>query len=338
MGTLKVICTNEDLGGVKLEVQEDKWTAFPAGRDATVKVWYASASGGRNIERLVDKQDVLFINSIFSHHFNYASLIKSRAKRKIISPRGMLDPGSLSQKPWKKQIYLAYLKLKGIDRVCEWHATTEQEKHNIQKVFGRKSKVWVVPNFPRVIDFQPADKKVGTLAMVTIALVSPMKNHLMILQALQKVRSKVSWHIYGPIKDEEYWKACLKIIVQLPENIEVLYQGDVPPIHVPNALLNGQVAILPSKSENFGHSIYEAFIAGKPVITSRNTPWNELRGKKAGLNVGIANEDQLAEAIESFADMDNDEFTEWSKSARALALSAVDIESIKRGYLEMFEG
>ena len=337
-GALKVICTDEDLGGVKLHVPADEWTALSTGPNTCVEVWYASANGEGRIERLINQNDVLFINSIFSHHFNYASLIKSRARRKIISPRGMLDPGSLSQKPWKKQIYLAYLKLKGIDRLCEWHATTEQEKHNIQKVFGTKAKVWVVPNFPRVIEFQPTHKETGRLALVTIALVSPMKNHLLILQALHRVTSEVSWDIYGPIKDQAYWKACEQLIKNLPGNITVTYHGDVPPLSVPAALAKGQVAILPSKSENFGHSIYEAFTAGKPVITSMNTPWNELKGKKAGINVGIANEESLKEAIEVFANMQDSEFQVWAKSARELAIKAVDIESIKQGYLAMFEG
>jgi glycosyltransferase involved in cell wall biosynthesis len=334
--SIRVICTDEDLDGAKLEVERDKWIPLSNTRGKAL-VWYASEKN-RDIERLIAEGDVLFINSIFSHHFSYASLIRSKAQRKIVSPRGMLDAGSLSQKAWKKKLYLQYWKLRGFHRRVEWHATTEQEKQNIQRAFGENMKIWVVPNFPRIVEYQQPNKNRNSLKLITVALISPMKNYLLILKALRGVRSDVQYDIYGPVKDKSYWEECQQVMKQLPANITVNYREDVEPDNVPQALSNGEVAIMPSKSENFGHSIFEAFTAGKPVITSHYTPWNSLRENLAGRNVSIEAEGEISAAIEFFAAMDQKEFLSWSRSAREYALRAIDIESIAMQYLAMFRG
>ncbi len=328
---LSIIATDQDLDGTKLQAATDQWVALSKQH----KAWYCSAEN-RDIQHLINENDTLFINSIFSHHFNYPALIKSNAKRKIISPRGMLDPGSLSQKKWKKQLYLAMWKLQGLHKRIEWHATTEQEKENIHKVFGTKAKVWVAPNIPRVLELQQTQKQQNELRISTIAVISPMKNHLLIAEALISVKEAVIWDIYGPVKDAKYWAECQLMISKLPSNIVVNYHGDVPPPDVPHALKNAHIAMLPSKSENFGHSIFEAMTAGKPVITSPNTPWNRLENAKAGKNVSINGTSELTAAISFFANMPHSEYELWSKSSRDFALASIDMEAIEQRYLEMF--
>lgn len=328
---IKVICTNKDLDGTVLKVPTDSWCQVDH-----ALVWYASEKSQKSIDSLIETDDILFINSIFSHHFDYGSLLKSKAKRKIISPRGMLDKGSLSQKAWKKKIYLTYWKLMGFHKLCEWHASSEEEKKGIQKVFGKQSKIWVVPNFPRIIPFQTEEKKQGQLTLISIAVISPMKNHLLVLEALKNVKAAITYHIYGPIKDANYWEECKAAIQQLHENIEVHFHGDVIPEKVPEALSKAHIAILPSKSENFGHSIFEALTAGKPVITSHHTPWNQLKESNAGINVDIEKSEELSNAISFFAAMNHEDFQIWSSSASMFALKSMDIEAIKEGYLKMF--
>jgi len=344
---LSVIATNSDLDGSLLDVETDQWLSLPGRKTLSTAqpnagiqtsesaVWYCSPQG-LNIDALINPNDILLINSIFSHHFNYPALIKGKASRKIISPRGMLDPGSLSQKSWKKQLYLAWWKLRGLDRLVEWHATNELEKKNILAVFGNRAKVWVAPNFPRIIDFQPKEKQAGALRMASIAVISPMKNHLLVLEALKDFKNNLIWDIWGPVKDAQYWSVCKTMMEKMPPNVTVNYHGDVPPPEVPAALQNAHIAMLPSKSENFGHSIFEALTAGMPVVTSHNTPWNNLAEGFAGQNVSIADGREILMAIKAFSDMDQKTYDQWSMAARAFALQAVDIAAIAQNYRDMF--
>lgn len=333
-----IFCSNHDLDGRKLEVQEDRWIEYEQS-----KVFYASQQflKTRNVLNLLKerKPEVLFINGIYSWYFNLVPLLFAKGARKIVSVRGMLHPGALSQKPFKKKVYLLFWKLLRIHHTCEFHATTVEEKQFIEKVFGKRVKIWVAGNFPNVLDYHvPPAKHEGTLTLISIALISPMKNHLLVLQGLKNSTCNIEYLIYGPVKEDGYWKECELVIREMPSNIKVEYKGEILPHKITEALSKAHVFILPSKSENFGHALYEAMTAGKPVITSHFTPWHHLKENNSGINVSIENTKEIQSAIDFFAGVNDETLHVWSKGARAFALQAVDTDNIKRQYLEMFSG
>jgi glycosyltransferase involved in cell wall biosynthesis len=249
----------------------------------------------------------------------------------------MLHPGALSQKHFKKKVYLTLWKMLGLHKRCDFHASNEEEKNYIQNIFGKKVKIFVAPNFPRIFNRQsPPYKRGGALKLISIALISPMKNHLLILEALEFCDADICYNIYGPVKDAAYWNICLEQIKKLPANVTVNYKGDIPPNEVEYALAKSHVFILPSKSENFGHAIFEALTAGKPVITSNNTPWNNLKASKAGINIEQNNPDELVNAINYFASMDQNEFEQWSNGANKYAANSINVDDIKQQYHKMF--
>lgn len=49
------------------------------------------------------------------------------------------------------------------------------------------------------------------------------------------------------------------------------------------AYARADIVVLPSYTENFGLTVAEGLAAGKPVITTKGTPWSELLGSKAGI-------------------------------------------------------
>lgn len=326
-----IVCSNKDLNGTKIQVKTDEWLWL----NTWTRIYYSSK--GMNKHLLGNKNDILFINGIYSWHYNIRPILFSKAARKIVSARGMLHAEAISQKAFKKNIFLRLWKLVGIHRKVEFHASSKIEEKAIKTVFGENVKVHLAANFPRVFEKQPViSKRRGELNLVSVALISPMKNILLVLQALKSVEEKVHYHIYGPVKEAAYWQECLALIKTLPQNIQVHYHGDVHPSKVEEALSRGHVFVLPSKSENFAHAIYEALTAGKPVITSQNTPWNGLHEAKAGQNVSVVETGGLTAAIQAFAAMDQQELTEWSEGAKAYAEAAIDLEEIRKQYRAMF--
>ena len=288
--------------------------------------------------------DIIFINGLFSPVYNIKALIAAKRFLKcrhnvkiILSPRGMLHTGALSQKKFKKNIFLNTFRIIGLYKHISWHATDEKEVHFIRNKF-RMPKIYIAPNFPKISD--PLDspiKKDGELVMGTLALISPMKNHLEILHALKFVHENIFWHIFGPLKDPAYWKQCYEIIKQLPANIQVIYHGAIPPDQVSLALKKIQVFILPSKSENFGHAIFEALSAGKPVITSNTTPFTDLNQKKAGYTLSLNHlQSQLIETIHDFAQMDEETFSQYQYNAIQYANRYINVAKLKSQYRTMF--
>lgn len=331
-----IFCSDRDLDGSRLSVQNDRWIKYE-----NFLVFYASSQflKAQNILTILKnkKPAILFINGIYSWYFNIVPLLFVTGARKIVSVRGMLHSGALSQKFFKKKIYLLFWKLLKIHHTCEFHATADEEKQFIEKVFGKRVKIWVAGNFPKVLDYQvqPAKQK-GSLILISIALISPIKNHLLVLQSLQKCGYNIKYLIYGPVKEHSYWKECEAVIKEMPSNIRVVYKGEILPDKVSEALAEAHIFILPSKSENFGHALYEAMTAGKPVITSHFTPWQNLKENNAGVNVSIDNPDEVRSAIDFFAEAASETVETWSKAARAFALKSVDTDNIKQQYLKMF--
>jgi glycosyltransferase involved in cell wall biosynthesis len=173
--------------------------------------------------------------------------------------------------------------------------------------------------------------------MGTVALISPMKNHLAVLNALKNISSTVIWHIYGPVKDAAYWKECEQLIQQLPSTIKVHYHGELPPTELTTAMQQIQLFIMPSKSENFGHALLEALSAGKPVITTDTTPFKDLQKVTAGFTVRVSKlEEQLPVAIEQFAAMKPEQFAAYCEGAASFARSFVDVGVMKEQYRVLF--
>ncbi|NJN28582.1 MAG: glycosyltransferase [Cyclobacteriaceae bacterium] len=138
----------------------------------------------------------------------------------------------------------------------------------------------------------------------TVALISPMKNIHNIINALSQIKADLNYSLYGPVKDTAYWQECQKLIARLPSNIRFEYHGSIQPHEVEKMIAGFDFYIQPSKSENFGHSIFEAFNQGVPVIISDQTPWKNLYAKHAGWDVDVSKSGSLESAIRQSLAMD----------------------------------
>ena len=155
-------------------------------------------------------------------------------------------------------------------------------------------------------------------------------------EALKEIKEKVVYDIVGPVFDADYWTACQNYLTTLPENIEVRYHGAVPPNQLIPFYESAHVFICPSQSENFGHAFFEALSAGKPLITSRNTPWNQLQENQIGYNVNV-DVVEISTAIRFFISMDNKEYTIWSHQAAEFAMQYEGVKQAELAYKKMFE-
>jgi len=328
---IKLICSNKDADGERLNIPVDRWV------DHDVSKVFYSSTGFWGIRKIIDTWNaVFFINGMYSLHYNFLPVLLLKG-RKIVSSRGMLSEECRREKWLKKKIYLQIWKLLGLHSRCEFHATTETEKRDIENVFGSTIRIWVIPNLPVEVSYKKMPDKIkGSLIIATVALISPLKNHKLVLQALMLCNCNVIYNIYGPVKEEGYWQSCRALIAELPVNVTVNYHGGIEPDKVAGVIAESHVYVQPSLSENFGHSLIEALFCGRPVITSHNTPWDGLESRNAGFNVPVDGVKELHAALEKFAEMDLNELETWSHSARQYAIEAVDMERTKQLYLDMF--
>jgi glycosyltransferase involved in cell wall biosynthesis len=242
----------------------------------------------------------------------------------------------LGGKPFKKKIYLGYLRLTGLLNNVYWHATSAEEANNILFHFPQNKGIVNALNIPKVpfsnISF--IQKNSGHLKLVSLSLISEHKNILLLIELVTASEWNMELDIYGPVTDDVYWKKCEAFIEKHPG--KVTYKGDIKPAEVQQALVQYHALILLTKGENFGHSIYESMSVGRPVITSNFTPWDGLKTKVAGVNVDINSRQDCLLQLDNFYQMEQEEFNRYCSGAHRTAVQYFNSMDTERPYRELF--
>ena len=309
----------------QLEVPEtDTWTNVTLpGATETIRVWYASGkqSGFSSIREAVRKAnpDFIYLNGMFSYAFVLVPLLMFRDIKTVICPRGMLQKGALAGKAIKKKVYLGLLKMSGLCSKLSWHATNEEEKADINRIFGSRSRITVAGNIPvKPLDqVSFPDKEPGKLKLVYLSLITAKKNLLQLIQVMLALDTGITLDIYGPVKDGIYWEKCRDAMIVAQGRIR--YLGDVKPERVQQVFSNYDASVLLTHGENFGHALYESLSAGRPIITSNFTPWNGLKENKAGWNVDLTDNDRIVALFNELAAMQSGNFNDYCFGAHAVA-------------------
>lgn len=265
--------------------------------------------------------DVVHLNSLFSLKYSLLPLLVSKNMniKVLLAPRGMLGDGALAIKPFKKTFFIKIFKLIKLNKKLIWHATDVSESNEIKKHFGQKSQILIAPNLSKKVvhSFGFKKKEKNTLNVFFLSRITQKKNILGALELVNKLDKKIklTFQIIGPIEDKKYWGRCLDVISKFHSNIRVKYLGPVHNNEIIKILKDQHIMLFPTKHENFGHVILEAWQSGCPVIISNNTPWKNLSKDKLGYEIENDNILAYVEALENFANMDATEFNKWSESA-----------------------
>lgn len=260
--------------------------------------------------------DAIFINGIFNVRTTIPGLLWSKLanRRRVISPRGMLQPWGLERNQFVKNVFLACLKLT-VKKNEHWHATDENEVQDIKRIFGKKQQIHVASNIPRKVSGYtdiPFPGANGKISLVFLSLINPNKNLHLIIDAVNRASSRFTLDIFGPVIDKKYWELCL---AKISDTNAIQYKGPVPPWKVPELLAGYHFFVLPTQGENFGHAIFDALASGVPVIISRNTPWHSIDLKDAGLYLDLNDEHSLTEILAGVSDLGSGEYKRLRKGS-----------------------
>ncbi|MCB0685939.1 MAG: glycosyltransferase family 4 protein [Saprospiraceae bacterium] len=313
-----------------------------------VKVNYLSSNkrNVREIYRLIKsvEPDAIYLNSMYSKIYTIIPLLCLLLidfKPKIIlAPRGMLHQGAVKYRQFKKKLFLLLFRAIGFNNRVFFHATDKQESDDIVRLIKASSiQVQVVPNVVGLngLDLGKVDKNKNRLKIAYISRITPKKNLLYFLKILERCDNAINidLSIYGH-KEMEYWKKCNDVIQLLPFNIKVSYLGTLPHNSVAEKIMENHFTVLPTLGENFGHSIFESFAAGRPVLISDQTPWRNLEKKNIGWDIPLKEKDLWLSVIERMAEMSQDEYDSMSQASWDFAKEYSRNMDLKDKYIEMF--
>ncbi len=339
-----VLTTDTDHGEKKpyKGVITNKWIVEEA---VNVHVFYAKKSllSFKQIAQQIKiiAPDYIYLNLLFSPHFvifpiwlKYSRQLNGKL---VLSPRGALYDSALSLKWYKKKPLLLLYKLIRIHRFVIFHATNKREDQAIKNFFIN-SNVIIANNLPNINQpvYKTIHKNNGEINCIFIARIVPIKNLLYVLKCLQNIKAKVNFSIVGPAENFLYFNECENFILNLPDNISVHYLGAKNHAALVELLQTNHLFILPTTGENFGHSIFESFLAGRPVLISDQTPWANLHSLNIGWDLPLHNQAAFTGALEKAASWHQQDFDATSFAAWQYANTFIKQPLLTQPYYQLF--
>jgi glycosyltransferase involved in cell wall biosynthesis len=274
---------------------------------------------------------MVYLNSFFDYRFTILPLLISRMiSRKtyvVLAPRGEFSVGALALKWRKKRVFITAFRMLGLHKTVTWHASTSQEKADIERIFGTGARSHVAINLRTDLSVseeeQYHDRRSGTdphyCSLVFFSRIVPVKNVATVIRAMSLVEGKAHLSIAGPIEDVVYWNECLELIDNIGDPEIINYVGSIPADEAINFLSRFDLFVFPTLGENFGHVVFESLAAGTPVIVGNDTPWRQIETVGAGWICDPASPEAVAELIERFLALDEGERMHMRTAARDLA-------------------
>jgi glycosyltransferase involved in cell wall biosynthesis len=302
-----IATTDDDGDGARLGVplnfamERDGVTHFFFKRD--VLPYKISFGLARWLNRNVRQFDVVHIHALFS----FSSYTAARSARRrgvpyIVRPLGVLNRWGLqNRRPLLKSISFKLIELPLLRQAAAIHYTSEAERHEAaslhRDIANRPSFIIPVPvettalaavgdgaaffqRFP-----QAADKKV----ILFLSRIAPKKGLELLFKAFAAIKSNMPDCILviAGDGDQNYIDSLRAEAAQLGILDEILWTGFLGPTAKITAYAAASVFVLPSHSENFGIAVAEAMACGVPVITTKATPWEEVKAQRCGWWVDI---------------------------------------------------
>ncbi|QEI07191.1 glycosyltransferase [Pigmentiphaga aceris] len=291
------------------------------------------------IQALIEQtpHDAIYLNSFFDRRFSILPLMLRRFARVsdaplFLAPRGEFSPGALALKPWRKRAYIFLAGLLGLYRDATFQAASEHEKLAILNVLKlpaeaveiaidlpRRYAEAAVPAVVPTVEESSDQTATRSVKLVFLSRISRKKNLDFALCVLALVQADVSFDIYGPVEDGEYWAECRALAKALPANVRVTYCGDAPAEDVERIFSRYDLFLFPTRGESYGQVIGECLSVGTPVLVSDQTPWLNLAAEGLGWDVPLDAPEVFARRIDELAALDVGQRRQGRERVRARA-------------------
>lgn len=305
-------------------VEFNKWTTL-----GKIRIRYCSSKTKFSLNIIwhsikeIRKSDVVLLSSLFFLPSFFISLFLLFSSKRIIwSPRGELFESAINGSK-SKLLFVSLLKMIFAKRVI-FHATSPEEKRQIEKYFGANVKTIIIPNY---IELPKQQTRKDTIKnyFLFVGRIAPIKALDNLLLGLAKsdafISSDYKLLIAGGVEKQfEDYHAQLQQIIENNDMLKerVVFLGNVEGEEKYKLYANAFFSVLVSHSENFGNVVLEALSQGTPVIASQGTPWKKLVDNKAGFWISNT-EDDIVNCIEKAINIGEEEYLGYRNNALKLA-------------------
>ena len=310
------------------------------GTTAKLKVLSPSFSRKEIAKYLAEERfELIQIQSVWEMHYHKV-ILEARKQNipYIVTPRGMLEPWSLSQKKWKKKLAWWLYQRNDVQKSACVFTTAKMEAEHVSDLGITTCKA-VIPNgietdaYPCKSSVEGVKKQVLFLSRVHVK-----KGIELLFEAWKRILPDYAdWQLLVIGNGEADYIHSLENKVEslgLKECIKIL-----PPVFGEAKIKVYQESALfclPSFSENFGMVIAEAMSCGTPVITTTNCPWEILNDTNTGWCIDLS-VDNLEHALHEAMGMEANALYDMGQQASKLIFDNFDYRSITRKTLRLYE-
>lgn len=334
---------------------DDMNTHALEGTSAKLKVLEAGYSD-KDVEDYVlnEKFDIIQFQSMWDPRYHRLAKIANKHNIPyIITPRGMLEPWSLSQNKWKKKLALILYQLKDLKKAACIFTTAEMEAHHVREL-GVHVPISVIPNgietdgYACRTSMNRIKKQILFLGRVHVK-----KGIELLIEAFSILQKDFpDWNVVIVGNGEPGYIKSLELKVEslgMQNYIKILPQifGEAKA----KLYQESSLFCLPSYSENFGMVIAEAMSCGLPAITTNGTPWQLLNGdcttmgasldflgddKRTGWCIDLSIEN-LEKALREAMSMDSKELYEMGQRGSRLINENFNYRSVAKKTKSLYE-
>lgn len=337
---ITVLCGAHDLGeSMPLEVNLDRETMNGGVRIIYTSTFISTFTWFNKLTRRIDFSSVYFNDYYSARYFVFPRIIlwmNSAKSKPILALRGMLLPGALSYKSFKKKLYTATIRIFLSWFKTELHFTSKQEAYSSLKLLGKQLKHKTLPNLNApLLKVDHPEKEVGKLILGYFGRISPVKNLDFLIEAINGIPSSytgLELNIWGNIEDSSYFEH-IKKLVQAESQSKIIFHGAFSPQNISGLLSKIHVTVCPSFSENYGHAIAQSLGHSVPVIATKNSPWQDLEKARAGLLVDPYDINTGVAGIQYMLDINQEQYSELCFYAGKFAVLEVANSEVLDKYI-----
>lgn len=201
-------------------------------------------------------------------------------------------------------------------------------------------KITTITNFVDTDVFHPREKReVESLhSFLCVARIAPQKNVLKFLEAIKILKDKeLNFHIdWFGLKNIDYYEMCEEN--RLKFGLEDYITFHDPVTDILSEYHRAKALVLPSLYEGFPNAICEGMSCGLPIICSNICDNKRIvKNNVNGLLFDPTSAMNMAEVMEQFISMTENEQQEMSFQSRKLALEAFSKEYFCKKYINLIE-
>jgi glycosyltransferase involved in cell wall biosynthesis len=250
----------------------------------------------------------------------------------IITPRGMLEPWIMERNPMKKKIAMFLYQRKSIQKAAYIHATAQIEAGHI-KALGFTNPISIIPNGIDLTEVKEVKADYGSKKMVFLSRIHPKKGIELLLEAWRNTDTK-GWTLEIAGNGEASYISNLSQGAKDLNNVR--FVGPQYGEAKWEFLRSADVMVLPTYSENFGIVVAEALIVGVPVITTRETPWEDLETYECGwwIELTVSN---LKRCLEEVMQTSTDQIKTMGDNGQCLIKDKYDIKAVAKEMRKLYQ-